>query len=94
MPTDRDRRRIERDGADQHILRSAAAWLRQDPGRADLAGLNRYQDALALAELLDVLATALPDVDPGVHRQAVESSRLILDVPVASPAVRRTRRRH
>ena len=94
MPTDQERRRIERDRADQHILRRAAAWLRHDPGRADLAGLSRYQDALALAELLDVLATALPDVDSRVHRQAVESSLLILDEPLASPAIRHTRRRH
>ena len=65
MPTDREWRRIERDHADQQILRRAAAWLRQDPGRAEYAGLSRDHDALALAELLDVLATALPDVDQG-----------------------------
>ena len=52
MPTDQEWRRIERDRADQHILRRAAAWLRHDPGRPDIAGLSWYQDALALAELL------------------------------------------
>lgn len=93
MPTDREWRRIERDHADQQVLRRAAAWLRQDPGRAEYAGLSRDHDALALAELLDVLATALPDVDPGVRWQAVESCRQLLGEPMASPEIRRTRRR-
>jgi hypothetical protein len=93
MPTDQEKRRIERDRTDQNILRRAAAWLRHDPNRAGVACLNR-NDALALAELLDVLATALPDVDSRVHWQAVESCRLLLGEPTASPAIRRTRRRH
>ena len=93
MPTDQERRRIERDRADQNILRRAAAWLRHDPNRTDVACLNR-NDALALAELLDVLATALPDVDSRVHWQAVESCRLLLGEPMASPAIHRTRPRH
>jgi HEAT repeat protein len=93
MPTEREWRRIERDRADQQILRRAAAWLRQDPGRAGYAGLSQDEDAFALAELLDVLATALPDVDSGVRRQAVESCRRLLGEPMASPEIRRTRRR-
>ena len=75
MPTEREWRRIERDRADQQILRRAAAWLRQDPARGEYAGLSEYEDAMALAELLDVLATALPDIDSGVRWQAVESCR-------------------
>ena len=93
MPTEREWRRIERDRADQQILRRAAAWLRQDPARGEYAGLSEYEDAMALAELLDVLATALPDIDSGVRWQAVESCRLLLGEPMASPAIRRTRRR-
>jgi hypothetical protein len=93
VPTEREWRRIERDRADQQILRRAAAWLRGNPGRASYAGLSRDEDALALAELLDVLATAIPDVDPGVRRQAVGSCRVLLGEPMESPAIRRTRRR-
>ena len=78
MPSERERRRSEGDRADQQILRRAAAWLRAGSGRAGYVGFSRYEDALALAELLDVLATALPDVDSGVRRQAVESCRLLL----------------
>lgn len=92
MPSEQERRRIERDRADQQTLRRAAARLRETPGSAEYAGLTRDDDALALAELLDVIATAVPDVDPGVRRQAVESCRVLLDEAVESSAVRRTRR--
>lgn len=93
MPSEREWRRIDRDRADQHLLRRAAAWLLKDPGRAEYAGLQHDEDALALAELLDVLATAVPDLDSGVRRQAVESCRVLLGEPMATPAIRRTRRR-
>lgn len=93
MPTAREWRQIDRDRTDQDLIRRAAAWLREDPERGRYAGLSHDEDAYALAALLDVIATGLGYVDSGVRRQTVESCRMLLGEQMASPAIRRTRRR-
>jgi hypothetical protein len=93
VPTAREWRQIDRDRGDQDLVRRAAAWLREDPARAGYAGLAADEDATALAALLEVLATELPHVDSGVRWQVVESCRTLLGEPMASPVIRRTRRR-
>ena len=93
MPSEREWRRIDRDRADAQVLRRAAAWLREEPGRAGHAGLQHDEDAHALAVLLDVLADAMAGLDSGVRWQVVESCRVLLGEPMAAPGIRRTRRR-
>jgi hypothetical protein len=39
------------------------------------------------------MATAMPDLDSGVRWQAVESCRVLIGEPIASPGIRRTRQR-
>ena len=76
------RRRPDIDRADQALLRRAAAFLRayDDPA-----------DARAFAALLDILAGAVPDLDPLVRRQALESCRLLLGEPPTLSIARRPR---
>lgn len=93
MPTEREWRQIDRDRADQDLVRRAAAWLREDPAMASYAGLSSDQDAAALAVLLDVIVAELSHVDAGVRWQVIESCRVLLSEPMASPTIRRTRRR-
>ena len=64
---------------DAELLRRAAAWLRADPAHARTAGLARDEDTAALAALLDVLAAALPQVDPAIRRDVVASCRAVLE---------------
>src|SRR4051812_34996740 len=54
VPTARQWRQYDRDKADATVLRRAATFLREDPGRARYAGLARDEDAVALAALLDL----------------------------------------
>lgn len=93
VPTAREWRQIDHDRAAQDLIRRATAWLRDDPARADYAGLSDDGSAAALAALLDVLAVELPHVDSGVRRQVLESCRALLGEQVASTTARRTRRR-
>jgi hypothetical protein len=93
VPTARQWRQYDRDQADATILRRAATFLREDPGRARYAGLSCDQDAVALAALLDVLATEIAHLHSGVRWQAVESCRVVLGETMANPRIRRTRRR-
>jgi hypothetical protein len=86
-------RQYDRDQADATILRRAATFLREDPGRARYAGLSCDQDAVALAALLDVLVTEIAHLHSGVRWQAVESCRVVLGETMANPRIRRTRRR-
>ena len=79
--------------ADREVLERAARWLRADAIRAGYAGLSHQHVAFALALILDELGRHLPDLDDGVRRQAVQSSRVLLGEQLDSPAVRRTRRR-
>ena len=59
--------------ADADLLRRVATRLRDDPGCARHVGVACPEDGLALAALLDLLATELPHVDPAIRRSAVES---------------------
>jgi hypothetical protein len=59
------------------MLRRAATFLREDPDRAHY-GRSCDQDALALAAMLDVLATEIAHLDSGVRWQTVESCRVVL----------------
>jgi hypothetical protein len=43
--------------------------------------------------LLDVIGTELPPVGSGVCREVIDSHRVVLGTPMASPTIRRTRRR-
>lgn len=85
-------RHHDRDRADADLLRRTAAWLREHPDRAGRAGLSDDTTARAVAALLDILAGAVPDLDAGVRRQAVEACRVVLGQPMADPVRRRTRR--
>lgn len=93
VPTARQWRQHDRDQADAAVLRRAATFLREDPGRARYAGLFCDEDALALAALLDILATEIAHLDSGVRWQAVESCRVVLGETMANSRIRRTRRR-
>ena len=93
VPTAREWRQRDRDEADATVLRRAAAFLREDPGRGHYAGLACDEDALALAALLDVLAADIAHVDPAVRWQAVEACRVVLGETMNDPHRRRTRRR-
>ena len=93
MPTARQWRQYDRDRADATVLRRAATFLREDPGRGRYAGLSCDEDAAALAALLDVLAAGIAHLDPGVRWQAVESCRVLLGETMTDPHRRRTRRR-
>ena len=68
-----------RSRGDADLLRRAAAWLRADPAHARTAGLAREEDTAALAALLEVLAAALPHVDPAIRRDVVASCRAVLE---------------
>ncbi len=93
MPTAGQWRQHDRDRADVELLRRAAAWVREDPDRAGYAGLSGDTTARADAALLDILAAAVPDLDAGVRRQAVEACRTLLGQTMANPVARCTRRR-
>ncbi len=84
------RRRPDVDRADRDLLRRAATLLRADANRA---GAVAQRDARALAALLDIVAAALPDLDPVIRRQAVQSCRLLLGEPAPQPSLRRPRHR-
>jgi hypothetical protein len=91
--TARQWRRHDRDRADAQLIRRTATWLRDDPERARHAGLSCAADAHAPAALLDVLAAEIAHLAPGVRWQALESCRVALRETMASPRIRRTRRR-
>src|SRR3954471_4820414 len=93
VPTARQWRQYDRDKADATVLRRAATFLREDPGRARYAGLARDEDAVALAALLDLLAAEIAHLDTAVRWQSVESCRVLLGETMANPRTRRTRRR-
>ena len=93
VPTTREWRQIDRDQADQDLVRRAAAWLREDLTRAQHAGLLHDEDAHALAALLDVVADDIAGLDKAVRWQTLESCRVLLGESMASPSIRRTRRR-
>jgi hypothetical protein len=65
--------------ADVDVIRRAAARLRADPGHVRTAGLSCDEDIAALAALLDVLAAALPHLDPAIRRDVVASCRAVLE---------------
>jgi hypothetical protein len=69
--------RVRECRADVALIRRTAAWLRDDPGRACRAGVAWDEDVLALAVLLDVLATEVPHLD-AVRREVVEACRQAL----------------
>ena len=69
---------VPRDHADVAVIRRTAAWLRDDPGRARRAGVACDEDVLALAVLLDLLATEVPHLDAAVRREVVEACRQAL----------------
>ena len=93
MPTAREWARIDRNRGDADLYRRAAAFLRDDPARREWAGLQDDTTAEVLAVLLDVLAAGVAGLDEGVRWQARESCRVLLGEPMASPVIRRTRRR-
>jgi hypothetical protein len=93
VPTNRQWRRIDTARAEADLLHQAAARLRDDDWREPLAGLSDHETGEALAELLDVLADHVIDLDAAVRWQAGEGAKLITGQPMAAPSVRRTRRR-
>ena len=58
-----------------------------------MAAIGDNTTARARAALLDLLATAMPQLDSGVRWQAVESCRVLLGEQMVDPVHRRTRRR-
>ena len=93
MPTVHQWRQYDRDHADADLLCRAATFLREDPHRGQYAGLSRDADAAAVAALLDVLATEITHLDPGVRWRAIESCRVLLGETMTDPHRRRSRRR-
>lgn len=65
--------------AEADVVRRAAARLRANPGHVRTAGLAGDEDIAALAALLDVLAAALPHLDPAIRRDVVASCRAVLE---------------
>jgi hypothetical protein len=86
-------REFDRAGDDPDRLRRTAAWLRNDPARAEHAGMADDVTAAALADLLDVLPDNVADLVPGIGWQAGAGSRIVLGQTMAAPTVRRTRPR-
>ena len=72
-------RNLRRDRADADLLRRTAARLRDDPDDARRAGLTCAEDALALAALLDLLASELPYLDVVMRLMVVEACGRLLD---------------
>lgn len=72
------RGRARRDRGDVDLVRRTATWLRTDPAGARTVGLAGEEDTAALAALLDVLASALPHMDPAVRRDVIASCRAVL----------------
>jgi hypothetical protein len=70
--------RVHECRADVALIRRTAAWLRDDPGRARRAGVTSEEDVLALAVLLDILATEAPHLGAAVRREVVEACRQAL----------------
>ena len=93
MPTAREWRRIDADRAAADLAHRAASWLRDDPARWQTAGLTDDVRAHALADLVDALADAVPGLNAGVRWQLLDSARVVLGETMASPTIRRTRRR-
>jgi hypothetical protein len=93
MPTQREWRERDAARADQELYDRAAAWLRDDPKRRQVAGLWADRVGHALAELLDALGDEVAGLNSAVRWQARESCRVLLGETMASPTTRRTRRR-
>ena len=93
MPSEREWRRIDGERADVELAHRAASWLRDDPRCLVTAGLQHDHVAHALADLVDALAAAVPGLNLAVRWQLGESARTVLGETMASPAIRRTRRR-
>ena len=72
-------RNLRRDRADADLLRRTAARLRDDPDDARRAGLTCAEDALALAALLDLLASELPYLDVVMRLMVVEACGRLLN---------------
>jgi hypothetical protein len=73
------------------VIRHASEFLRDDPARQQYAGIGTDRVAHTLAELLDELGRSIATLDDGVRWQAVQSCRVLLGEPMASPRNRRTR---
>ena len=71
--------------ADADLVRRTAAWLRADRDGACEAGLIGERDVRAMTALLDMLATELSCMDPGVRRATVEWCRVALGEADAEP---------
>ena len=93
MPTAREWRQLDAARSDAELIDQAAAFLRDDPRRQGHAGLQDETVARASADLLHILAAGVAGLDGGVRWQTRESCRVLLDRPIASPQIRRTRRR-
>ena len=93
VPTARQWRGYDRDEADALVLRRAACFLREDLRRGQYAGLSRDADVVALAALLDVLASDIGHLDAAVRWQTLESCRVLLGETMVDRHRRRTRRR-
>jgi hypothetical protein len=70
--------RVRQCRADVVLIRRTASWLRNDPGRARRAGVACEEDVLALAVVLDMLATQAPHLDATVREEIVEACRQAL----------------
>jgi hypothetical protein len=92
MPTQREWRERDAAAVDADLIGRAATWLRTAEHRV-VAGLTDDRVAGALAELLDALGDGVAGLHAGVRWQAVQSCRVVVGEPMASPTVRRTRRR-
>ena len=62
-------------------------------GRPRYVGLNREQDAHALAALLEILAAGVVCLNSAVRWQTIESCQVLLRKTMAAPSIRRTRPR-
>ena len=85
MSTARQWRQYDRDRADAELIRRAAAWLRENPERAQHAGLSCDTDAHALAALLDVLAAEIAHLDSAVRCRAARDDGQPPDPPDPPP---------
>ena len=93
MPSTREWRARDYLAADREVIERAAQWLRTDPGRHEHAGLQHDDQAHGLADLLEVLAAGVAELNRAVRWQTVQSCRVLLGESMESPGIRRTRRR-
>lgn len=90
---ERERCALDQLRVDRAVVEAAAVALDDPQTRATWAGLSDARTAHLLAELLQLLAEALPELDSAIRHVTVQAARDLTGDRMDQPTVRRTRRR-